>query len=189
MFTAAAPRWASPGGSTWSAPRPDRIRPAELLSRDALARQIGVRAGQRWIVVTFHPVTSSTKTPPSTYELLAALEKTEGTLIITYPNADTAGRLVIERLDEFAARHPRCRLVRSLGDRAYLSLLRHADLMVGNSSSGLIEAPSFELPVVNVGVVSAAGSGARTCRTLARPEEIHAIESALAPGARMGFAV
>jgi UDP-N-acetylglucosamine 2-epimerase (non-hydrolysing)/GDP/UDP-N,N'-diacetylbacillosamine 2-epimerase (hydrolysing) len=58
----------------------------------------------------------------------------------------------MERIEEFSARHPRrCRLVRSLGERLYLSLLRHADLMVGNSSSGLIEAPSFGLPVVNVG--------------------------------------
>jgi UDP-N-acetylglucosamine 2-epimerase len=71
---------------------------------------------------------------------------------VTYPNADTSGRLIMERLEEFAARHPgRCRLVRNLGERRYLSLLRHADVMVGNSSSGLIEAPSFGLPAVNVG--------------------------------------
>jgi UDP-N-acetylglucosamine 2-epimerase (non-hydrolysing)/GDP/UDP-N,N'-diacetylbacillosamine 2-epimerase (hydrolysing) len=85
-------------------------------------------------------------------ELLAALEKADGTLIVTYPNADTSGRLIMERLEEFAARHPgRCRLVRNLGERLYLSLLRHADVMVGNSSSGLIEAPSFGLPAVNIG--------------------------------------
>src|SRR5216683_2928341 len=83
---------------------------------------------------------------------LAALEKSDGMLVITYPNADTSGRVIIDRLEEFAGRHPgRCRLVRSLGERLYLSLLSHADVMIGNSSSGLIEAPSFGLPAVNIG--------------------------------------
>src|SRR5439155_59153 len=70
-------------------------------------------------------------------ELLAALEKVDdATLVVTYPNADTTGRVVIDRIEELAARSPRVRLARSLGDRLYLSLLAHADAMVGNSSSG-----------------------------------------------------
>src|SRR5439155_1328013 len=81
--------------------------------------------------------------------LVAALEKTDATLLVTYPNADTAGVTVIERLEEFAGRCARVRLVRNLGDDLYLSVLAAADAMVGNSSSGLIEAPSFALPVVN----------------------------------------
>jgi UDP-hydrolysing UDP-N-acetyl-D-glucosamine 2-epimerase len=169
------------------APGLDRIRSAELLPREALARQIGVEVAGRWIVVTFHPVTLEYEdTAEHVHELLAALEKTDGTLIITYPNADTAGRLVIERLEEFAARHPRCRLVQSLGDRAYLSLLRHADLMVGNSSSGLIEAPSFELPVVNVGGRQRGRlRGPNVLDTgYGRDEILQGIEAALAPGAR-----
>ena len=67
------------------------------------------------------------------------------------PYADTAGRTIVQRVEDFAARTPRARIFRNLGDRLYLSLLKHADAMVGNSSSGLIEAPSFALPVVNVG--------------------------------------
>jgi UDP-N-acetylglucosamine 2-epimerase (non-hydrolysing)/GDP/UDP-N,N'-diacetylbacillosamine 2-epimerase (hydrolysing) len=120
------------------------------------------------------------------HELLAALEKTDGTLIITYPNADTAGRLVIERLEEFAPRHPRCRLVRSLGDRVYLSLLRNADLMVGNSSSGLIEAPTFGLPVVNIGTRQRGRlRGFNVLDTgYGRDDILHGIESALAAGFR-----
>jgi UDP-N-acetylglucosamine 2-epimerase (non-hydrolysing)/GDP/UDP-N,N'-diacetylbacillosamine 2-epimerase (hydrolysing) len=106
-----------------------------------------------WLLVTFHPVTLEYRdTAAHIDELLAAIEKTDGFIVITYPNADTSGRLIIERIEEFAGRHPRrCRLAKSLGERPYLSLLRHADLMIGNSSSGLIEAPSFGLPVVNVG--------------------------------------
>ena len=169
------------------APGLDRIRTADLLSREVLARQIGIEPASRWILVTFHPVTLEyCDTGEHVHELLAALEKTDGTLITTYPNADTAGRLVIERLEEFAARHPRCRLVRSLGDRAYLSLLRHADLMVGNSSSGLIEAPTFGLPVVNIGARQRGRlRGANVLDTgYGRDDILQGIESALASGFR-----
>jgi GDP/UDP-N,N'-diacetylbacillosamine 2-epimerase (hydrolysing) len=134
------------------APGLDRLRHFVPLTREELARALGLDLAQRWLLVTFHPVTLEYReTTAHVTELVEALEKTDGQIIATYPNADTAGRLIIERLEELAARQPRVRLARSLGERLYLSLLRHADVMVGNSSSGLIEAPSFELPVVNVG--------------------------------------
>ena len=137
---------------TVGAPGLDRIRTMRLLSREELARALGLRAGARWIVVTFHPTTLEYQdTAAHVEELLAALDKVEGQLVITYPNADTAGQTIIERLEEFAARRPDARLVQSLGDLHYLSLLQHSAAMVGNSSSGLIEAPSFGLPVVNIG--------------------------------------
>src|SRR3989449_6149498 len=101
---------------------------------------------------SYHPVTLEYRdTGAHADALVAALEKTDATLLVTYPNADTAGVTVIERLEEFAGRCARVRLVRNLGDDLYLSVLAAADAMVGNSSSGLIEAPSFALPVVNVG--------------------------------------
>jgi len=153
-----AHRIAHMGEEVWrvhavGAPGLDRIATTAPLSRDALARELDLPLDGPWLLVTFHPATLEYReTASHVEELLAALEKTDGTLVVTYPNADTSGRLIIERLEEFAARHPRrCRLVRSLGERLYLSLLRHADVMIGNSSSGLIEAPSFGLPVVNVG--------------------------------------
>jgi len=138
---------------TVGAPGLDRLVASEPLSRGALASELDIPEVGPWLLVTFHPVTLEYReTAFHVDELLAALEKTEGTVIITYPNADTSGQLIIERIEEFAARHPgRCRLARNLGERRYLSLLRHADLMVGNSSSGLIEAPSFGLPAVNIG--------------------------------------
>jgi len=153
-----ARRIADMGEEAWrihvvGAPGLDRIASTPPLSKDALARELDLPLDGPWLLVTFHPVTLEYReTASHVEELLAALEKTDGTLVVTYPNADTSGRLIIERLEEFAARHPRrCRLARSLGERLYLSLLRHADLMIGNSSSGLIEAPSFGLPVVNIG--------------------------------------
>ena len=138
---------------TVGAPGLDRLVDLEALPREALALELDLPADGPWLLVTFHPVTLEYgDTAGHIDELLAALEKTDGTFVMSYPNADTSGRLIIERLEEFAARHPRrCRLARSLGERLYLSLLRHADLMIGNSSSGLIEAPSFGLPVVNIG--------------------------------------
>jgi UDP-hydrolysing UDP-N-acetyl-D-glucosamine 2-epimerase len=138
---------------TVGAPGLDRLAGLAALPREILARELGLAAEGPWLLVTFHPVTLEYRdTAFHVDELLAALEKTDGTLVITYPNADTSGRVIIDRLEEFASRHPgRCRLVRSLGERLYLSLLNHADVMIGNSSSGLIEAPSFGLPAVNIG--------------------------------------
>jgi len=160
-FVSAEPharRIAAMGEEPWrihtvGAPGLDRLATTEPLPRAGLARELRLPEAGPWLLVTFHPVTLEYRdTAAHIDELLAALEKTDGFIVITYPNADTAGRLIIERIEEFAGRHPRrCQLAKSLGERLYLSLLRHADLMIGNSSSGLIEAPSFGLPVVNVG--------------------------------------
>jgi UDP-hydrolysing UDP-N-acetyl-D-glucosamine 2-epimerase len=134
------------------APGLDRLHATPLMTREELARQLDLPLAGPWIVVTFHPVTLEHRdTRRHVDELVAALDAVEGTLIVTYPNADTAGRTIIAALEDFARRCPRVRLVPSLGERGYLSLLEHAAVMVGNSSSGLIEAPSFGLPAVNIG--------------------------------------
>ena len=152
-----ARRIAQMGEETWrihtvGAPGLDRLSAVAYRTREALTDSLGLDSRAPWVLVTFHPVTLEHRdTAAHMTELLAALEKADAQLILTYPNADTAGRIIIERVEEFAARHPRVRLARSLGDEVYLSLLRHADAMVGNSSSGLIEAPCFGLPVVNIG--------------------------------------
>ena len=187
-----ARRIAQMGEETWrihavGAPGLDRIRTRELLSREAVAQALGIPAGGRWLLVTFHPVTLEYQdTAEQVGELLAALDKVEGTLVMTYPNADTAGHVIIERIEEFAAQHPRCRLAKSLGDRLYLSLLRHAEAMVGNSSSGLIEAPSVGLPVVNIG--SRQRGRLRGTNVIdvgyGREDILRGIEAALAPGFR-----
>jgi UDP-hydrolysing UDP-N-acetyl-D-glucosamine 2-epimerase len=152
-----AERLARMDEETWrihmvGAPGLDRLRAQPPLSRDELARRLGLPATPPWILVTFHPVTLEYgETAWHVPELVAALEATPGVLVVTYPNADTAGRTIIGALEAFARRSERVRLQPSLGEVPYLSLLEHADLMVGNSSSGLIEAPTFGLPVVNIG--------------------------------------
>jgi len=85
-------------------------------------------------------------------ELLAALETLENThLIFTMPNADTDGRVLIEMIDQFVSKHPNARSYTSLGQLKYLSCVRHVDGVVGNSSSGLLEVPSFAKGTINIG--------------------------------------
>jgi UDP-N-acetylglucosamine 2-epimerase (non-hydrolysing) len=173
---------------TVGAPGLDRLAGLAALPRETLARELGLPAEGPWHLVTFHPVTLEYRdTAHDVDELLAALEKSDGTLVITYPNADTSGRVIIDRLEEFAGRHPgRCRLVRSLGERLYLSLLSHANVMIGNSSSGLIEAPSFGLPAVNIGARQRGRlRGANVIDVAPSREEIlRGIEAAQAPAFR-----
>jgi UDP-hydrolysing UDP-N-acetyl-D-glucosamine 2-epimerase len=172
---------------TVGAPGLDRIRTTRLVPRDELARRLDLPVAGRWVLVTYHPVTLEYReTAAQADALIAALEKTDASLIVTYPNADTAGQAIIERLEEFAGRCARVRLVRNLGDDQYLSMLAAADAMVGNSSSGLIEAPSFALPVVNVGRRQQGRlRGANVIDVGDTTDEILAgLDGALAPGAR-----
>jgi UDP-hydrolysing UDP-N-acetyl-D-glucosamine 2-epimerase len=197
-FVSAEPharRVAAMGEEPWrihnvGAPGLDRIRTARLLSRDELAQRLDLAPDDHWLIVTYHPATLEyQETGRHTDELLAALEKVDATCVVTYPNADTAGRTIIARLEEFAGRHDRVRLVRNLGDDVYLSLLRHADAMVGNSSSGLIEAPSFELPVVNVGARQAGRLRAANVVDVGpdRDEILAGVDAALTPAFRAGL--
>jgi UDP-N-acetylglucosamine 2-epimerase len=89
--------------------------------------------------------------PRQVEALTAALEKVDGEIIVTAPGADTGYGAITAALERLAGRRPLMLLGATLGDDVYTSLLREADVMIGNSSSGLIEAPSFGLPVVNVG--------------------------------------
>ncbi len=194
-FASAEPhagRIAQMGEETWrihttGAPGLDRIGTTKFLSREELARLLALPPEGRWFVVTFHPVTLEHRdTETQIGELLAALDKVDGTFIITYPNADTAGQTIIWQVEEFTSRCPRARLARNLGDQLYLSLLRHADLMIGNSSSGIIEAPSFGLPVVNIGNRQRGRLRGPNVIDVgyARDLILRGIETALAPGFR-----
>jgi UDP-hydrolysing UDP-N-acetyl-D-glucosamine 2-epimerase len=117
-----------------------------------LADELGHAIRRPLVAVGFHPATLSRTSPEEESDaLLAALDDIEGTLVFTYPGADAGAEAVIERIEAFAVRHPNAVVRRSLGRARYHTLLAHADLLIGNSSSGIWEAPSFELPVVNVG--------------------------------------
>jgi UDP-N-acetylglucosamine 2-epimerase (non-hydrolysing) len=134
------------------APGLDRLRMLRPLPREALAARLGVPLSRPTLLVTLHPATLGGRgASDEAAALTAALEHVDATIVATYPGADAAYGPVVQALERFAARRSNARLLPSLGDDVYVSLLREVDLMVGNSSSGIIEAPSFGLPVVNIG--------------------------------------
>ena len=131
----------------------DSIKKLKLLERTELEASLGFKLGRRNLLITFHPATLDRATPAEQMtELLAALGELHDTrLIFTMPNADTGHRALFTLVDGFVASHPNARAYRSLGQVAYLSCMRHADGVVGNSSSGLLEAPTFPRGTVNIG--------------------------------------
>lgn len=131
----------------------DSIKRLKLLDRPELEAALGFRLGLRNLLITFHPVTLEAATAGEQVdELLAALSSLEDTeLIFTLPNADTDGRSVIQRIMSFVEQHSNAHVFTSLGQLRYLSCLAHVDGVVGNSSSGLIEVPSFKKGTVNIG--------------------------------------
>ena len=131
----------------------DTIKHMQLLDRKALEQSLGLQLGEKSLLVTFHPVTLEAGTAADQMaELLAALDALPNThLIFTMPNADTHGRILIRMIEQFVAQHANARAYVSLGQLRYLSCLSHVDGVVGNSSSGLLEAPSFQKGTINIG--------------------------------------
>jgi GDP/UDP-N,N'-diacetylbacillosamine 2-epimerase (hydrolysing) len=131
----------------------DNLKKLPLLDRAALEESLGFRLGRRNLLITFHPVTLENQTSVAQMtELLCALETLSDThLIFTMPNADTGGRALIEMVERFVATHANARAYPSLGQLRYLSCIQHVDGVVGNSSSGLAEVPSFGKGTVNIG--------------------------------------
>lgn len=131
----------------------DSIKRLKLLDRAELETSLGFRLGRRNLLITFHPVTLESATAAHQMEeLLAALAQLQETeLIFTLPNADTDSRALIRLLEQFAAQHANAHVFASIGQLRYLSCMAHIDGVVGNSSSGLIEAPSFKKGTINIG--------------------------------------
>lgn len=138
------------------APAIENIQRIQLLTRSELEASLQFKLGKQTLLVTYHPVTlSEDGNLAALNHLINALEALAGTdtrIVMTYPNADTHGRKLIPILQEFAYRHPEHVLLsKSLGQLRYLSLMSLCKAVVGNSSSGLLEAPSFHVPTVNIG--------------------------------------
>jgi GDP/UDP-N,N'-diacetylbacillosamine 2-epimerase (hydrolysing) len=131
----------------------DLIRKTQLLSRTDLEAALDFKFMTRNLLITFHPTTLASETAGSQMnELLAALDPLGDTgLIFTLPNADAGGRELISMLQDFVATHPNARAYPSLGQLRYLSCVAQCDGVVGNSSSGLLEAPTLKKGVINIG--------------------------------------
>ena len=129
----------------------DHLRREKLLSKTHVEKQLGLKLTPDTLLCVFHPVTLMKNTVEEAGEFFAALENLRNPIIFVYPNADAGSRELIRRAERFAARHNAHVLV-NLDHRTYLSLLKNVGALVGNSSSGIIESTSLEVPAVNVGI-------------------------------------
>jgi UDP-hydrolysing UDP-N-acetyl-D-glucosamine 2-epimerase len=139
----------------FGAPGIDSIASLKLLSREQVEESLGLKLGERFLLVTFHPVTlGSTPSSDEMAALLDALAETPADirLIFTMPNADAGGRALTGQIRQFADLYSeRVAAFTSLGQLRYLSAMKHCVAVVGNSSSGIIEAPALGVGVVNIG--------------------------------------
>jgi UDP-N-acetylglucosamine 2-epimerase (non-hydrolysing)/GDP/UDP-N,N'-diacetylbacillosamine 2-epimerase (hydrolysing) len=131
----------------------DNLHTVRLLTCKELSARFGLHVNEiPFLLVTFHPVTLEyEQTERQMAELLTALAAYDLPLVFTMPNADTSGRIITRMIEEFVATHSSAQAVDNLGTQGYFSMMALAAAMVGNSSSGILEAASFELPVVNIG--------------------------------------
>lgn len=138
----------------FGAPGLDNLAKLKLLTQPELEHQLGFGLGNRNLLVTFHPATLEKNAALDQFDqLLQALDELEDTRIIfTKANADIQGRAINSRMEEYVStRSDKAIVFASLGRLRYLSALQYVDAVVGNSSSGLIEAPSFGIGTVNIG--------------------------------------
>jgi GDP/UDP-N,N'-diacetylbacillosamine 2-epimerase (hydrolysing) len=131
----------------------DGISRVALMSRAELEASLDFKLGRRNLLVTFHPVTlESGSAETQMQSLLDALDQLQDTgIIFTLPNSDTGGRVLIQLIEAFVQKRPHAKSFQSLGQKRYLSCIAQVDGVVGNSSSGLIEVPSFRKGTINIG--------------------------------------
>ena len=130
----------------------DNLLTTRLLSREEFAEGFGITLPEKFLLATYHPVTLEyEQTERQIRELLTALDTAGLPVLFTMPNADTSGSIIRQFIEEFVSEHSNSGEVENLGTQGYFSAMALATAMVGNSSSGIIEAASFSLPVVNVG--------------------------------------
>lgn len=131
----------------------DHLEHLDFLNREELEKDLELSLDSPLFLVTYHPVTLEGDPSIPFNELLKALDAfPEAKIVFTFPNADTEGRVLIKMIEEFVSKNThRAKAFSSLGQQRYLSLMKICDVVIGNSSSGLTEAPSFGVPTVNIG--------------------------------------
>jgi UDP-N-acetylglucosamine 2-epimerase (non-hydrolysing)/GDP/UDP-N,N'-diacetylbacillosamine 2-epimerase (hydrolysing) len=161
------------------APSLDHLRRSRLFTREELEQRLAIDLSQPPILVAYHPVTILRETTAEMDALFASLAGTEGQILFCYPNADAGSHQIIERTRGFLEARRVGRVFTNLDPITYWSLLRHVDVLVGNSSSGIMETASFALPTVNIGlrqkgrerarnVLDAAPEATSICESIAR---------------------
>jgi len=134
------------------APSLDHLRRSPLLTRDELQQKLSFDLNQPTLLVVYHPVTLLRETTSEADPLFEALSQISGQILFSYPNADAGSHHLIERARAFAAARRNAHIFVNLGAIAHLSLLRRIEVLVGNSSSGIMETASLALPTVDIGM-------------------------------------
>ena len=132
----------------------DNIRQIPLMGKEELEESLNFPIDRKTILVTFHPVTMENNTAKAQFnELLSAIDEMEGLRVIfTMPNSDTDGRIIVDLIKKYVANNlEKATWFNSLGMKRYLSTLQYIGAVIGNSSSGIIEVPSFRIPTLNIG--------------------------------------
>jgi UDP-N-acetylglucosamine 2-epimerase (non-hydrolysing)/GDP/UDP-N,N'-diacetylbacillosamine 2-epimerase (hydrolysing) len=134
------------------APSLDHLRRSKLLTRKELQQRLNLDLNQPTLLVAFHPVTIHRDTTDEADALFDAFAHLPGQILFVYPNSDAGSRALIDRTQAFADDRILTRIFVNLDAITYWSLMGHVDALIGNSSSGIMEAASFVLPVVNIGM-------------------------------------
>ncbi|HZV60185.1 MAG TPA: UDP-N-acetylglucosamine 2-epimerase [Candidatus Eremiobacteraceae bacterium] len=172
------------------APSLDHLRRQKLLTREEIAAKLHLDLSPSPILVAFHPVTLARDTIEEADALFAALASLPDPLLFCYPNADAGSRALVERTRSFLEARRRAQIFTNLDAITYWSLLRQAEMLVGNSSSGIMETASFGLPTVNIGMRQQGRE--RAANVLDAPADrfaiLEAIATARSPEFRQSFA-
>ena len=134
------------------APSLDNLRRRTLLNREQVEERLALDLGRPTVLVVYHPMTIARDTLQEAEALFSALEALPDQILFCYPNADAGSRALIDRTKSFIERRGHGKIFTNLDSVMYLSLLRQVNMLVGNSSSGIMESASFALPTVNVGI-------------------------------------
>lgn len=131
----------------------ENINKTKLMSIDELENSLGFKLGNKYAVGTFHPVTLGGEAERECRNIMEACAESDSVnFLFTKSNADAGGQVINSCIEEYSEKVNNIFLVSSLGYRRYLSALKHASFVIGNSSSGIIEAPSFKIPTINIGI-------------------------------------
>lgn len=133
-------------------PSLDNLRRRKLFSQAEIEADLGLDFDQKTVVAAYHPVTIQRDTIAEADAVFAALEKLSTQIVFCYPNSDAGSHQLIERARIFCQTRPNAHLFVNLNHLKYWSLLKYSDLLLGNSSSGIMETPSIPVPCVNVGM-------------------------------------
>lgn len=130
----------------------ENIKRIQLLDKEEIQKDLNIIFDKPIFLITYHPVTLDLENIEEQADnLLKSIKYFDAKFIFTYPNADFGSKIIIDKINGFVKENKDAYLYYSLGQKRYLSLLKYSDIIIGNSSSGIIESPIFKIPVVNIG--------------------------------------